>query len=411
MDLLRSVLGEQSLDSIVEDEENLFLKGLDSVKTVDFVQQLRSALLAYKPHLDLKWLSLDWMYVTCTLREMCSGILDFLNDELLPQQKDRTVLIQDTLDRYLGKVLQLDADGYLPDEHMVLRNGGFSIAVTGTTGFLGTHIVERLLGSPAVTCIFCLNRDSKASSKWSASHEHLHPKLKFLTADLTKPGLAVSDLDRHNLITDLDLIIHNAWPVNFDLPLTAFEPSFDSLLDLIQMCRRAARRPKIPFISSITSASPYAAPGSDQNAIPEGLVSDPHAPLPMGYPESKYVAEHIVSAASKHDFAATILRVGFVCPSMTRAEATKGSPDIMTNLLQSCKTMKAIPYDFPPVDRVTVDQVYSVVEELAQHILQESSAKETQIFNLTNPHPLPWVELLPELQAWIKHAETVPTTK
>ena len=401
MTFLRSALGRISMDGSIAEEDNLFLNGMDSVKTVELVRILKAVLSTYKPNLQLGWISLDFVYVNCTLKQLCTIILRFLNDGTVPRHKGSTSIIQDIVDHYIKAVPHAQSMTARQSVPSTSSSRGFSVALTGSTGYLGSNIVEKLLANSLITRIYCLDRDPDASKKWHYRHRQMDSKLRFLTVDLVHPELGLGKQDKQELIAGLDMVIHNAWPVNFNLPVTAFEPSFDGLINLVELCANGSRRPHMLFISSIASTGLWNPPGSNERTVPEGLINDPNAPQAMGYAQSKYVAENIMSAASSEaNIPTTVLRVGFVCPSKKSIDTTGPSSDIIANVLQSSRTLKAIPSDFPSVDWITIDQVVSVVDELIRYDFQKTPTAEAQFYNLTNPSPLPWVDVLGEIQDW-----------
>lgn len=107
-------------------------------------------------------------------------------------------------------------------------------------------------------------------------------------------------------------MIHAAWPVNFQLSLSAFEPQLQglhNLLNLAALQSHSAAPAHFYFCSSVAVALATPAPA----VIPEAPVSNLSQALPSGYARSKLVAERIVAAAAETaGVPATILRIGQV---------------------------------------------------------------------------------------------------
>ena len=401
MELLRHTLGQVAMDTAIGDDENFYQNGMDSIKTVELVQHLKTSLLTHNGEYQLNWLTLDVIYVNCTLNKLCAVILEFLNDHVLPQKQDADSIIQNTIKKYIGNI-RAQASQVSSSIQGTERVENITIALTGSTGQLGTYITERLLSNAKVSLIYCLNRNPNASEQWQEKHGSIDPKLSFLTVDLARPGLGLQEDKKRQLLAHLDLLIHNAWPVNFNHPLTAFESSLDGTLHTMELCSQGSRRPHFFFVSSIASAGPQISPSSKLREISEDLIDDPTAPLAFGYGQSKYVAEHIVHAAApRFGIAATVLRLGLVCPSAATSNALEDSSDMVAALLRTCVALKAIPADFVPVDWITTDQAVSGIEDLIKQSLGSGQAPgSSRFFNLVNPNRLPWTDAVPEIQKW-----------
>ncbi len=116
---------------------------------------------------------------------------------------------------------------------------GKRIAITGTTGFLGTALVERLLRSVPDCTLVLLIRPGRRGAPARLQREILkndafdrlrnslsddtfdsmcQRRILAIAADITKPGLDLDDEGRAAL-ADCDVFIHSAASVSFDNPL------------------------------------------------------------------------------------------------------------------------------------------------------------------------------------------------
>ena len=94
---------------------------------------------------------------------------------------------------------------------------------------------------------------------------------------------------KEELSTQFTHIIHCAWPVNFNLPLSAFKEHFRNLQSLLQFSL-ATNSPKpihLIFCSSVSAALNH------PSLVPERPLVSPDDPAPTGYGQSKSVAEKI----------------------------------------------------------------------------------------------------------------------
>jgi len=106
-------------------------------------------------------------------------------------------------------------------------------------------------------------------------------------------------------------IIHAAWPVNFQLSLSSFEPQLRGLHNLLNIALQTphATPSHFYFCSSVAVAIATPAPA----VIPEAPITHFSQALASGYARSKLVAERIVAAAAETAGVPTrILRIGQV---------------------------------------------------------------------------------------------------
>ena len=102
----------------------------------------------------------------------------------------------------------------------------------------------------------------------------------------------------------------NQWQVDFNLSLESFEPHIAGVRDLIELSSQSSQKPPILFTSSISTLGHWLVKHPGEK-VPERAFHDFSIPMPMGYGESKYVAERLLElAAKKHGVSAAICRIG-----------------------------------------------------------------------------------------------------
>ncbi|KAI5867331.1 acetyl-CoA synthetase-like protein [Durotheca rogersii] len=374
---------------------------------------------------------------------------------------------------------------YLP---LATRDGApHSIVLTGSTGSLGTYLLAALQAQPAsrVRRIFCINRAPDARAKQAAAlkarglppaedgfaSSELYksngngvsegdededpgagrPRVVFLTApDFGAARLGLAAAEYAALRAEATAVIHNAWPVNFLLPLGAFEGSVRGVTRVLELARGGARAPAVFFVSSVAAAMAAAGP------VPEAVLADPRGlRLRQGYARSKHVGEALVDAyARATGRPAAVLRVGQVAgpaapgapgvwnpsewfPSLVRSSA-RALGGVAPSSLGTCSRVEWIPVD--ALSRIAVEIVLGdsyesgergeddghnargdadgdEEEEEAEytglgvkrprHSSQPSSKRRrhcdglrhagARVYNLVNPTPAPWSDLLPAL--------------
>ncbi|MCJ1313635.1 hypothetical protein MMC25_007314 [Agyrium rufum] len=101
------------------------------------------------------------------------------------------------------------------------------VILTGSTGSLGSYILDTLIKDHTVAKIYCFNRGADSQKRQSRAHESKGltsdwAKVRFLEADLSKPYFGLDLEVYQKLLTDVTHIIHNGWKVDFKLSLEHF---------------------------------------------------------------------------------------------------------------------------------------------------------------------------------------------
>ncbi|KAH9211309.1 putative NRPS-like enzyme [Leptodontidium sp. 2 PMI_412] len=280
------------------------------------------------------------------------------------------------LKNYEDEIDKLTASQEVPARDDGRSTNPETVLLTGSTGALGSFLLDHLARSKSVSHIYCLNRsqDSKNLQKLRNGERGLpsdfpQSRISFLTGNPAKPNLGLSSQTFEKLVTTTTRIIHNTWPVDFNKTLQSFQPSLDGL------------SPSIFFIGSISSVGNYQKTQGYLDLIPENVLSDLNTPAPMGYGESKYLAERILDhAAKKLHITTAAARVGQIA-------------EWFPSLVMSSKFLGAIPEtlglggeDSDGIDWVPIEQLVGVLNE------------GIQIFHPIHPAPTNWKSLLPAVK-------------
>lgn len=198
---------------------------------------------------------------------------------------------------------------------------GAVVLLTGTTGGLGSHILDMLLRSQLVERVYAFNRPGRRSI---SDRQHAafmdrgldgkmlsSDKLVYVEGDTAKADLGVpvdvwtkvccSNLRKivHTYILThstqlrdtLTVIIHNAWMLDFNKTLSSFESHVKGTRHLIDLARAAPQGGvRFLFTSSVASAQAW---DTTRGPFPEELQLDAGVAVGGGYGESKYVSERV----------------------------------------------------------------------------------------------------------------------
>ncbi|KAL9030285.1 MAG: hypothetical protein Q9196_001582 [Gyalolechia fulgens] len=336
----RSLVGQQ-LENKTTD---FFGAGMDSLRAV----QMRGSIIK---DLDLggnsKNLSQNIVFETSNVENLARHLYDLAQGHT-SETGDPRVLMQRTIQRY--SVFKQHSPGTIafPETHTVV--------LTGATGGLGSQLLSKLSSSHSVSRIYCLVRGSDPSSRIRSSLRNrdlddLTSKVTALSSDLSHPTLGLDEATYDDIKSSATHIIHAAWPVNFQLTLSSFDPQIQGLHNLLQLSLLSpySTPAKLLFCSSVAAALGTPAPAK----IPEDMIENLDHASNMGYGQSKLVGEHVVAAAVKTASAqASILRIGQVVgdtkhgmwtdreaiPAIVRSALTMG---ILPELKMQCQWLPA----------------------------------------------------------------------
>jgi thioester reductase-like protein len=290
------------------------------------------------------------------------------------------------------------------------------VLLTGSTGALGSYILQSLLLDKDIAHIYCLNRSKDSESLQIARNagrqlqgDFPSSRVTFLASDLSKPMFGLTEAIYEKMLSTATHIIHNAWPVDFNQTLQSFQPSLDGVLGLISFSAHSKRSPTVLFLSSISSVINYRNTAGSESIIPETVLSDDSSPASMGYGESKYIAERMLDyAARKLGLTTGAVRIGQIA-------GTKHNPrgwnrnEWLPSLVLSSRCIGALPDTLGPkglnssgvmssINWVPIDQLAEILIELAFALSQGSRNLGVEIFHAVNPHPVTWESLLPTVK-------------
>ncbi|KAK4497666.1 hypothetical protein PRZ48_010319 [Zasmidium cellare] len=304
---------------------------------------------------------------------------------------------------------------FLSSDGSSVEQKASTVLLTGSTGNFGSYLLDHLLSQPWVDKVVCLNRSTNAQGRQLEAHkerglEMVFDRVSFYQADFSDQRLGLSDTDYNRLASTVDLVIHNAWPVDFNRNFRSFKSSVDGVQHFIDFCiSNKDRSTKLLFISSIGATSNWgsAAPTS-RSKIPEVELTDWKVAR-TGYGQSKLVAERLLSHAAREvDLPASVVRVGQLGGPVLHGDA-RGKwteKEWLPSLIRSSITLRALPENLGPVediDWVPVDIAAVALAELAFNLVQTAQNPKTgaNFFHLVNPSCTQWTKLVPSMTSMI----------
>lgn len=296
--LWEDVLGARKLGLKLTPSTNFFSVGGNSLLIVRLQSRVRSLFHVTVRLVDLLGAS--------TLAEMAKLIEDSTTIDSIDWEKE--LVLSDTL-----SVVETVS------RKNPLKKTGRVILVTGAGGFLGKHILAKLVQEGSVSKIHCIAlRDKPTGTRRTLAVSS--PKIITHAGDLSEPRMGLSEADFLALASDVDVILHmgavrSFWDNYHSLRLSNVTPT----KALIQMA--AARHIPIHYVSTAGVL-----PGDVK--IGAGLAAQSvsqHPPPPSGangYIASRWASEQLLERAnSALGVPTTIHR--FVPAAGPSAEATE----------------------------------------------------------------------------------------
>ena len=394
---LRHWIEEHTGQQIPHTEDDLFNAGLgfDSLLVLRLTHDINRAA-------NKSVASSRMIYASPTISGIAHSILSAREgNDVEPVSYSREDAMTSMLERYAE-------DLRTPSSHPARPSTADTVvAVTGTTGTFGSYLLDSLIRNRQVQKIYCLNRRADAESAQVKLHHSQSlaqdfSKLSFLTINLSRPQIALSPSDHRLLLEDVTIVIHNAWLVDFNLPLSSFGPShLHGVRELLNLCASSHHHAALFFLSSISTVENWRPPPtSESNFIEAQLVPETEHPWStsarIGYSESKHVAEHLIARASRDcGISAAICRIGQIAGPVRHGVDGGCWPkrEWIPSLIQSSIELKCFPRDLGALERVDwvpADVLGDVVSEMAMGVFGDG----LQVLHAVNPKATEWGRLL-----------------
>lgn len=388
--------------------ENWFELGMDSLGVITLARALN---IAFGPHnSSQKSVSESMIYSYPSAEKLASALSGAGDDENESQDK-----MKKEYERYAFE-LPIVARPSTPIA------GPKVFLLTGSTGSLGSYILESLLKEDKSCKIYCLNRgeDSEERQRSSSSSKGLSTdfeRVKFLSmaTGTEEPWLGIKIGQYKLLLDEVTHIIHNAWQVDFNVSLEQLGAAhIRRVRQLIDFSAHSRHGCSIHFISSISSVGNWdIACDSPQSRVPEASFEDWSIPQGSGYGQAKYVAERVLAtAASVAGIPVSIYRVGQIAGPKS-SQGKWNEQEWFPMILRSSNYLGVLPSSLGPleaVDWIPVDVLGKVIHELvsASHPQSPNSksainghpGSEPTVYHVVNPKRTIYSDaILPRLKA------------
>ncbi|WYZ39099.1 hypothetical protein EsH8_III_001013 [Colletotrichum jinshuiense] len=394
--LFQQTLGSRPLSA----DSDFFSAGIDSMQVINASRLIRRGLEAAGVSITADAIATRVIYAHPTPRQLASYLMDRVrntgaNGAAAEGDGDDGAnhdihAMEAQLSKYTRDLPQNPGNKPAPADE------GQTVLVTGTTGALGSYLLDLMESNPAVKKVVCLNRSEdsgKRQVKMSADRglATSWTKAEFLCADMSKSNLGLEPGVYERLLAEADRVIHNAWPVNFNISVETFEPHIRGVRHWVDFSLRAAKNVPIIFISSIGTVDTWQGPGP----VPEKRLMDLSLPS-TGYGRSKMVSSLILDEATQRSGVPTaVVRVGQVAGPSSEA-GVWNRQEWLPTIVASSAYLGLLPRDIGAMTTVN----WTPIEGIANLVLEVSGVAApvplqniNGYFHGVNPRTVPWEEL------------------
>ena len=440
MELFMQSIINDALQATLAPEDDVFKHGIDSLKSLEILQCLKQSLAQSVGTASLHWIVPDLLYQLPTGRQLAQILVTYLTTGETPKHQITSSAqeLDELIARYMsGLSLRVShsSGDKAPAVQKAAKRTGLTVVLTGSTGSLGTAMLSRFLSLSEISNVHCLNRRHAPSHEDAFAAATKAGRVRFSTVQLQDANFGLDTGAYRSILDTADLIVHNAWHVDFSVPLRAFEQQLHGVRNLVELARRThdlrSVCPRIVFVSSVSSVLnyPLCSPPASSTGVPEAMVVDSRCPLATGYAQSKFAAERLLEAAAELcTVPVTIVRLGQVVQAGADFSASPGGRRAdrswVAGLFRTSNALGCFPENICDIDWLQQEEAVGALVELSLGSVVVSSSNddddgddgdggehETKIddpksptplldvFNLVNPFPpAPWSDLLPELK-------------
>jgi hypothetical protein len=204
-DCIRTTVKQVIKSDQIQDEDDIFVGGADSLHVVSIQKRLKAGLKdsAFEGVIDPRF-----VYAHPSITLLARAVYEIVENGSVPDHNAQASVfeMQCILEDYTINLAQSPLT-------KAKAQGKDCVILTGSTGSLGSYILEILMGNENVDRVWCLNRSKDAAQRQLAGNldkglrTDFSPRIQFLHADLSKADLGLSNVDYTAVVQNATHII------------------------------------------------------------------------------------------------------------------------------------------------------------------------------------------------------------
>lgn len=268
-----------------------------------------------------------------------------------------------------------------------------NVVLTGSTGFLGLKILEKLTNDINIEKVYCIVRSNKKESGKQRllsmiSNKFSNKKIIVINGDLSLSNFGLDEKEYQNLANNTDTIIHCAADVN---NIKSFENLYNSnILSTINIAKfmfdGCDKNLHYASTLSVCVSSSNLINSKENTTFYEDNLCDNNTEILSGYAQSKWLSEYILSEINKISNSVSIYRFGLLTDNVNFDYCLNEKSFLIDFIKESYKigklpkTNKLISMDITPID-LAVEHIFKLFK-LKNKIYNVSTNKKLSLSDI-----------------------------
>ncbi|KAG1905243.1 putative aminoadipate reductase [Suillus fuscotomentosus] len=383
-------------EKAVDPDVDLFAQGFDSLSATFLKNRIIGSLSSSSDRnvqVSASRIDQNIIFSNPSIHQLARSVINAVLQQNGTGAVDAKADIENMIERY-----SVGLGNSVAETNTALVNGcnqrNHAVALTGSTGGLGSYLLADLLQREDVSAIYAFNRPSKGASIQQRQENSFKDrgldftllqsgKLMYVETDTSDDHLGLDKELYQKICTSVTIIIHNAWRLDFNLALSSFDSHIRGTRNLIDLALSSPHHPKprFMFTSSISSAQSW---DRAKGPFPEEVQYDAGVATGPGYGASKYVSERVLVNSK---LPASSFRIGQISGGPPRGAWS--TTNWLPIIVESSVSLGTLPEAKGFVSWIPPHAVSNAILDVA------FAAEEPPIaVNLVHPRPVAWRTLI-----------------
>lgn len=300
----------------------------------------------------------------------------------------------------VGNGIDWDAEVQLPepDRFSKMSNGRAPnakptvVLLTGSSGLLGHHLLNRLASEPSIAKIICVAVRRLSERLNSGQLPQPDGRIVYYEGDLRLPRLGLTEDKASEIFAEVDAVIHNGSDTSHLKYYSAVRDcNVESTRELVRLC--LPRKVSLHYVSSVgvcLLAGRQTFP--EVSATASGIK--PPADGAHGYMCSKWVCEHLLEGVSAtHGLRISINRPSTIVREGSDATTAEAEFDWVNALLHYSHRIRAVPRAQHNQGAFDLVYIRSVCNDIIQELVRSDHGNRLTYVNNVGDVVIPMSKL------------------